>query len=228
VLPPLPEKIPERLYVSIDGTTVHTREEGWKEIKVGAFYTTTAVVPKKRPEQLEVRAQEISFYTDFADPETFGRALWLEGYRRGVSEAQEVVAIGDGAHWIWNLVEEHFPRAIQIVDWYHASEYIWKVAHAVYGEGSDLAKQWAKDRLDELWEGQVDELLRHCQEHASAGEAVQQAITYYTNNKDRMRYPEYRAKGLQIGSGTVESGCKHVIGARLSGRGPVRVPRGLG
>ena len=199
--------------------------------------TGPRVVPKKRPEQLEVRAQEISFYTDFADPETFGRALWLEGYRRGVSEAQEVVAIGDGAHWIWNLVEEHFPRAIQIVDWYHASEYIWKVAHAVYGEGSDLAKQWAKDRLDELWEGQVDELLRHCQpcgiriipqgqEHASAGEAVQQAITYYTNNKDRMRYPEYRAKGLQIGSGTVESGCKHVIGARLLE--PVRVPRGLG
>ena len=221
VLPPLPEKIPERLYVSIDGTTVHTREGGWREIKVGAFYTTKAVVPKKRPEQLEVRAQEISFYTDFADPQAFGCALWLEGYRRGVSEAKEVVAIGDGAHWIWKLVEEHFPEAIQIVDWYHASEYIWKVAHAVYGEGSDLARQWAKDRLDELWAGQIDEVLRHCQEHASAGEAVQQAITYYTNNKDRMRYPEYRAKGLQIGSGTVESGCKHVIGARLKGAGMI-------
>ena len=168
-----------------------------------------------------MRAQEISFYTDFADPQAFGCALWLEGYRRGVSEAKEVVAIGDGAHWIWKLVEEHFPEAIQIVDWYHASEYIWKVAHAVYGEGSDLARQWAKDRLDELWAGQVDEVLRHCQEHASAGEAVQQAITYYTNNKDRMRYPEYRAKGLQIGSGTVESGCKHVIGARLKGAGMI-------
>jgi len=121
-----------------------------------------------------------------------------------VSEAKEVVAIGDGAHWIWNLVEEHFPGAIQIVDWYHASEYVWKVAHAIYGEGSDLAKKWANERLDELWDGKVDEVLRHCQEHASAGEAVQQAITYFTNNKSRMRYPEYRARGLQIGSGTVE------------------------
>jgi len=221
VLPTPPATIPERLYVSIDGTTVHIRGEGWKEIKVGAFYTTTTVAPKRRPEQLEVRAQAISFYTDFADPQTFGRALWLEGYRRGVSQAQEVVAIGDGAHWIWNLVEEHFPQAIQIVDWYHASEYIWKVAHAIYGEGSALAKQWAKNRLDELWEGQVDAVLRHCQEHASAGEVVQQAITYYTNNQARMRYPEYRAKGLQIGSGTVESGCKHVIGARLKGAGMI-------
>jgi hypothetical protein len=82
-----------------------------------------------------------------------------------------------------------------------------------------LAKKWANERLDELWDGKVDEVLCHCQEHASAGEAVQQAITYYTNNKDRMRYPEYRARGLQIGSGTVESGCKHVIGARLKGSG---------
>lgn len=220
-LPALPEKAPERLYVSIDGATVHTREEGWKEIKVGAFYTTTTVAPHKRPEQLEVRAQEISFYTDFADPEAFGRALWLEGYRRGVTAAKEVVAIGDGAHWIWNLVEEHFPEAIQIVDWYHAAEYVWKAAYAIYGEGSDLAKEWAKKRLDELWEGEVDKVLAHCREHASAGEGVQQAITYYTNNKERMRYPEYRAKGLQIGSGTVESGCKHVIGARLKGAGMI-------
>lgn len=221
VLPTPPERPPERLYISIDGTTVHTREEGWKEIKLGAFYTTTAVVPKKRPEQLEVRAQDISFYTNFADPETFGRALWLEGYRRGVTKAKEVVAIGDGAHWIWNLVEEHFPGAIQIVDWYHATQYIWKVAHAVYGEGSDLAKQWAKNRLDELWDGKVNKILLHCQEHTSAGEAVHQAITYYTNNQERMRYPEYRAKGLQIGSGSVESGCKHVIGARLKGAGMI-------
>jgi len=100
--------------------------------------------------------------------EAFGRALWLEGYRRGVTQAKEVVAIGDGTHWIWALVEEHFPRAIQIVDWYHASEYIWRVAHAVHGEGSGLAKQWAKNRLDELWDGKVDAVLLRFQEHASA------------------------------------------------------------
>lgn len=221
VLPAPPEKAPERLYISVDGTTVHTREEGWREIKLGAFYTTTTVVPEKRPEQLDIRAQEISYYADFAEAESFGRALWLEGYRRGATQAQELIAIGDGAHWIWNLMEEHFPGAIQIVDWYHATEYIWKVAHAVYGEGSELAKQWANNRLDELWEGKVDEVLLHFQEHASAGEAVHQAITYYRNNRERMRYPEYRAKGLQIGSGSIESGCKHVIGARLKQAGMI-------
>jgi hypothetical protein len=220
-VPTPPSQVPARLYVSMDGSSIHIREEGWREIKLGAIYTTTTVVPKKRPDRLEVRAQDITFYTDIADPATFGRALWLEACRRGVTQAKEIVAVGDGAHWIWNLVDEHFPGAIQIVDWYHATEYIWNVAHAVYGEGSELAKQWAKDRLDELWEGKVDEVLRHFQAHSSAGETVQKAITYYTNNKHRMRYPEYRARGLQIGSGSIESGCKHVIAARLKQAGMI-------
>jgi hypothetical protein len=193
VLPEPPTRVPERLYVSIDGTAVHTHEEQWKEMKLGAFYTTTVVASQKRPEKLAVHAQGISYYADFADPESFGKALWLEGYRRGAAQAKEVVAVGDGAHWIWNLVEEHFPGAIQIVDWYHATEYIWNVAHAVHGEGTELAKAWAKDRLDELWNGKVDSVLTWLYGYEGqglGGEAVQTAITYYTNNKDRMRYPD--------------------------------------
>ncbi len=124
----MPAQAPDRLYVSTDVTTVRTWEAGWKEMKIGAFYTTTAPPPSQRSDSWEIRAQEVSFYADFADPEAFGRALWLEGYRRGVTQGKEVVAIGDGAHWIWNLMEEHFPGAIQIVDWHHASQYIWKMA----------------------------------------------------------------------------------------------------
>ena len=154
-LPAAPASIPERLYVSMDGTTVHTRAEGWKEIKLGAVYTTRSQVSAKRPEQLDIRAADISFYADFAEPQPFGRALYLEGYRRGAAQAKEVVAISDGAHWIWKLVAEHFPNAIQIVDWYHASQYVWNVAKPVYGEGTQPTKRWAHQRLDDLWDGQV-------------------------------------------------------------------------
>jgi hypothetical protein len=219
-LPPPATETPPRLYVSMDGVIVHTRQAGWKEVKLGAVYTTKTVAPKQRPDQLEVRAQTLSFYADLADYETFGRGLWLEAYRRGVTQAQEVVVIGDGALWIWKLVEEHWPQAIQIVDWYHASEYIWHAAHAIYGEGTDLAKQWAHDRLDELWEGHFNTVMAQFQAHAKHA-AVQDAITYYTNNEKRMRYPDYRAKGLQIGSGSIESGCKHVIAARLKQAGMI-------
>ena len=222
-LPPLPEHVPERLYVSMDGTTVHIAEEGWREMKLAAFYTTKTAVSKKRPEQVQIRAQELSFYVDFADPQTFGQAVWLEGYRRGVTQAKEVVALGDGAAWIWRLVEQHFPQALQIVDWYHASEHLWGVAQALFGEGSDLAKQWAQARLDELWKGQMDQVLLHLNQQAMPAtwhsEVARQALTYYTHNRERMRYPEYRAKGLQIGSGSIESGCKHIVGARLKQAG---------
>jgi Uncharacterised protein family (UPF0236) len=221
-LPPAPSSIPERLYVSMDGTTVHTRAEGWKEIKLGAFYTTTTHVSAQRPEQLDIRAQNISFYADFAEPQQFGRTLYLEGYRRGAAHAKEVVAIGDGAHWIWKLVAEHFPNAIQIVDWYHASQYVWNVAKAVYGEGTDPAKRWAHKRLDELWDGHVPKVLQAFQKQQSrGGEAVQQAISYYRNNQERMHYPDYRARGIQIGSGSIESGCKHLIAQRLKQAGMI-------
>jgi hypothetical protein len=221
-LPPPPPAAPARLYVSMDGTMVHADAEGWRELKLGACYTTRTVVPRKRPDRLEVRAEHLSFVADISDPHHFGQLLWLEACRRGVRQAKEVVAIGDGAHWIWNLVEEHFPEAIQIVDWYHATEYLHAAAQAIYGMESDLAKQWAAAREDELWAGQVPTVLACLQAHAGGGkEAVADAITYYTNNAARMRYPDYRARGIQIGSGSIESGCNHVVGARLNQAGMI-------
>ncbi len=117
--------------------------------------------------------------------------------------------VADGAHWIWELVAQHVPDATQIVDWYHASQYVWAVAHAVYGEGTPLAKRWAKRRLDDLWGGDVGKVLKAFAAHRQRGQG-QEALTYYTNHQHRMRYGEYRARGLQIGSGTIESGCKRI------------------
>jgi hypothetical protein len=219
-LPPLAATTVARLYVSVDGLLVHTHA-GWKECKLGAVYTTVTAPSRKRPEKLLIRAHDISYVGDITTPETLGRLVWTEAARRGVLGAVEVIAIGDGAHWIWNLIAEHFPRATQIVDWYHASQYIWAAANAVYGEGTDLSKVWAGARLDELWAGDVRMVLTAMQATGSTREAVSDAISYLTTNQDRMRYAEYRARGIQIGSGVIESGCKHVIGARLKQAGMI-------
>ena len=112
---------PARLYVSMDGVLVHTYA-GWKAYKLGTVSTTVTQVAQARPEARLLRARDASFVGDFADPQTFGQALWCEAARRGVLGAAEVVVIGDGAHWIWNLAAEHFPEALQIVDWYHATQ----------------------------------------------------------------------------------------------------------
>ncbi len=119
--PTSPAAGPERRSVSVDGTMVHLGEEGWKEAKLGTFSLTRAHPAKQAGEAPEVRAEQHSLVTDLCDAEAFGRLVWVEAARRGVLQATEVVVIGEGSHRIWNLAAEHFPQAVQMVDWYHAS-----------------------------------------------------------------------------------------------------------
>ena len=220
-LPEGPEKAPERLYGSIDGTSVRT-EEGWREAKLGSWYRTEEAPEEEPPGEWELHAEAIEYYGDIKEAESFGRLVYLTGRQRGAHRAEELIFIADGAQWIWNVVEEHFPDAVQIVDWYHATEYIWEVAHAAYGEGSDMAQEWAAARLDELWHGDFDDVLRAFRDHVTPEwdeDPARRAINYFQNNRHRMCYPAFRDQGYQIGSGTIESGCKRVIGARLKQAG---------
>ncbi len=211
---------PPRLCLSMDGVLVHT-EAGWREYKLGCVFTTATRLSTTHPGREEVYARGVSYVGDVTDAATFGQHLWCEAARRGVLTAQEVVIVADGAHWIWDLAAEHFAEATQIVDWYHAIHYLWQAAHAVYGEGPPLAKHWAKRRLTELWAGQVPKVLAALRRHQHGGTAVEAALTYYTHHQHRMAYAEYRARGLPIGSGTMESGCKQIITARLKQAGMI-------
>ncbi|MFV1962908.1 MAG: ISKra4 family transposase [Acidimicrobiia bacterium] len=149
----------------------------------------------------------------------FAQRADREAQRRGFDRAERRVVLGDGALWIWNLADEQFPGAIQIVDLYHAKEYLSDVAKAVYGPGSDLGRQWEKRRHNELDEGKLDALLQALRIHAEASDEARKCLDYVTRNCHRMRYPEFRAQGLSIGSGVVEAGCKVAIGTRLKRAG---------
>jgi hypothetical protein len=199
------ESGPETLYIEMDGTMVNTREDGWREMKVASIH------------ELDAQTQEChaSYRVHLGSPEPFGRRVWLEAHRRGLNHARRVVALGDGAAWIWKLVDEHFSEAVQIVDWYHATQYIHAAARDCFGEDSTEGKAWAKACKDRLWEGRVDLVIRRMAYRASRSEAADQACTYFRNNCHRMDYPAYRDAGFQIGSGVVESSCKQVVGARL-------------
>lgn len=212
---------PSRLYVSMDGVMAHLHERGWSEIKVGCCYHTHARPERKRPERVEIRAHTPSYVSALEEAREFGWRLWQEALRRGVLNSQEVVVLGDGAHWIWNIAETHFPRATQIVDWYHASEYLWNAASAIWGETNAKRVEWAHAQLDKLWEGQVNEVLLELERWRETGEAVRAALSYYTEHQSRMAYASYRARGLQIGSGSVESACKQVVSARLKQAGMI-------
>lgn len=194
-------------YISMDGVMVNHREIGWKECKVGTIYTTTCA------DQDHLRATEHSYVADLATAATFGPQLWVEAQRRGLATAGEVVVIGDGAEWIWKLAAEHFPGATQIVDWYHASQYVWLAARAIYGE-QEQANQWAQRALSALTEGRLEDLCKNLRKHDALPD-VATALTYFLNNQSRMHYDRYRKRGLQIGSGSIESGCKQVVAQRL-------------
>lgn len=156
--------------------------------------------------------------TDAAASE-FAQRAYREARRRGFDRAPRRVVLGDGAPWIWNLADEQFPGAVQIVDLYHAKGHLWDVAKAIYGAGSDLAAQWAKKRRDQLDEGRLDDLLAALRPHAPHHDEARKALDYFTRNQHRMRYPKFRDQGLCVASGVVEAGCKVTIGTRLKRAG---------
>jgi hypothetical protein len=127
--------------------------------------------------------------------------------------------LGDGAAWIWKLVSETFPHATQILDRFHAKQHLSDVAKDVYGVDSDLGSQWARRLHEELDAGRTDSILAALRVHADVSEEARKCISYVEVNRERMRYPEFRAAGLCTSSGVVEAGCKVAVGHRLKRAG---------
>jgi hypothetical protein len=156
--------------------------------------------------------------TDTA-PSEFAQRVLREACRRGFDHATRQVVLGDGAAWIWNLADEYFPYAIQIVDRFHVKQHLSDVAKAIYGAGSDLATQWARQRHEQLDAGDIDPIIACLDLHARTCEAARQCSNYLQTNRRRMRYHDFRAQGLCTSTGVVEAGCKVAIGTRLKRAG---------
>lgn len=202
--------VPARLYGSMDGVQVPVGME-WRELKTLTWYQVDPVYGKEKK-----RSQEISYHCEIAQAEEFGKLLWASGVRRFADKTPELIFVCDGAVWIWNLVSHYFPDAVQIVDWYHACEYLTPIASGVSSDEKQQ-KDWVQKTKDWLWQGKIKKVIQECQKYLTslAAEAARAAISYFSNNQHRMKYAEYRKKGYAIGSGTVESACKQIATARL-------------
>ena len=148
-------------------------------------------------------------------PPEFARRLQREAARRGFDRAPRQVILGDGAKWIWSMATTFYPRAIQIVDFFHASEKLWGVAKALFPADRASLEDWAEARCAELRDGRLDGLLATLRAHAARCETAAKCVGYIETNRQRLNYPDYRAQGLQIGSGVLEGACKSVVGKRL-------------
>jgi hypothetical protein len=206
----------------VDGQPAHTRE-----VKLGCVFTQTTLDPDGRP----VRDHESTSYVAAIETaEQFGLRLYTEAWRRGWSRAVKKVVIGDGAVWIWNLAEQHFPGAIQIVDLYHARQHLWELSAKLFTSDDKACKRWITRCLDRLERGKIEALVKILRDgQPTAGELakiVANEAEYFERNAERMRYPAFRAQGLFVGSGVVEAGCKTLIGARLKRSGMFWTVRG--
>ncbi len=142
-----------------------------------------------------------------------------EAERRGFTLARRRVILGDGAQWIWRIAAEDYPGAIQIVDLWHAKEHLWQGARALCDAHPAQVEAWAHARCDDLEQGRLDGLLATLRTHADTCEPAGKCADYIDKNRSRMRYPDFRAQGLCVGSGVVESGCKSIVGSRLKQSG---------
>jgi hypothetical protein len=227
-------KQPGRLYGSLDGVMAPLIGE-WRELKNIAWYRVEKVRSyqtrrrhaKRVGEQNDLQAQDITYHCDFKTGDEFGDLFWASACQRQADLYQELVFVCDGAVWIWKLIERHFPHAVQIVDWYHASEYLPPIAEAAFQPGTQPYQAWLENARSLLWEGQIDKLIHACQQLASqAPIAVHKAVTYLTHNQKRMDYARFRQLGYFIGSGTVESGGKQISALRLKRAGARWTERG--
>jgi hypothetical protein len=225
---PIPrvDRIPV-LYVEMDGTgipVVRKETEGrtgkqngqpshTREAKLGCVFSQTSVDEEGYP----IRDEGSSSYVGAIEScDEFGRRLYAEAWRRGWAGAVKRVVLADGAEWIWNQAELHFPSAIQIVDLYHARQHLWDLSAKLYPSDPPAQRRWVMVRKDKLDDGKIETLIRLLRaaaaSHPDLAEEIEKEINYFETNKERMRYPEFRKQGLFVGSGVIEAGCKTVLG----------------
>ncbi len=226
------------LYVSVDGTGTPMRREELlgrpgkqedgsaltREAKLGCVFTQSTTTEEGEP----IRDHNSTSYVGtFKGCRDVAVLLHQEAVRRGLGQAQQLVYLGDGAPWIWENCRLTFPHAIQILDFYHAGEHVADMAKAIHDqdpqEAAALHHRWRHEMKQSSPAALLAEARTLLDEHPEWSEskraAIQREINYLENHATRTHYGEYRAKGLFIGSGVIEAGCKTVVGKRLKQSG---------
>ena len=221
-LPPSP--LPDKLYAVIDGTGVPmtSRETAGRhgngqdgrartrEVKLGVFFTQDKVNDEGYP----VRDRDsCSYIATFEPAGVFAGLVEAEGIRRGAGHVRQLTILGDGAAWIWNIATAKFPEATQIVDLFHAREHLHDLARSLEFMLGDQKDDWLAARIEDLDYGDIDGICKAARVYPLVGvkkDELDTALGYFEKNAPRMRYHWFRSRGLFVGSGVVEAGCKSV------------------
>jgi len=231
--------LPQTLYLGMDGTGIPLRAEELAgrigkqpdgsaktgEVKLCTIWSAESLDTEGTPVRDEgsvsySAALESAWAADIAaERSPFAQRVGREALRRRFDQALRQVVLGDGAPWIWNIAEDPFPEAVQIVDRFHAKQHLSELGKALYGLTAPRALQWADRRKEELDTGKFQALLTAIRRHVPRSEDARRCLHYFQTNRQRMRYPEFHAQDLCTSTGVLEAGCKVAIATRLKRTG---------
>lgn len=209
-----------RVYIAIDAATAHIDKE-WHNVQHGIVFNVI------QDENGKDKLSEREYVAGQMDMPKLGWCLRSVAESWNSSLYNERIFLGDGAPCNWTIAAEHFPDAIPILDFFHASEHICALARTLYSQSDVKQKakgvRWRDERIKSLKHKGPKPLLRSLKMRkgltAEAREAVRKEIGYFTKNTERMDYPTHIAKGRVIGSGSIEAACKSITCVRLKGTG---------
>lgn len=216
-----PRRAPTKLAViMMDGWQVRQRGPGWgkktqesrvewHEWKTGVFHLAehSAVTGGGRG----VLSDKVVIGWQ-GDPVEFGRRLHHAALRGGLGRARNTLVAGDGAAWIWNLAQDRWAGATQVLDFYHASQHLWALGHGLHGADETAVARWVEPRRHQLRHGREKKLLQELAgleaPPGEAGETVRREQNYFATQSGRMNYRQWSRRGWPIGTGPVESACR--------------------
>jgi len=223
---PSAKATPRRLFASADGALIQLTTGEWTEVKTMAVGEFAGIWNAKKG-RIQVKGKEISYFSRSYRAREFERYALAELQRRGIDNAEQVVTINDGAEWIQSFADYHFPKAVRILDFSHALDYISKAGQSVWGEGTKRFKQWYRHMRHQLKHHPPQRtladlaLLSRKAKTDEALAAVDNALRYLSKRLELIDYPHFQEQGLPIGSGSVESSHKVVVQSRMK-RGGMR------
>jgi hypothetical protein len=231
---PLPprEPVPDMLYVEVDGTGVPVRASetegrqgkdgdaraGTREVKLARLFTVSGMNDDGRP---VMDPGSSTYVATFDGKDALAGLVEAEYLRRGGEHFRQVVALGDGAAWIWTMAGALYPHATHIVDIYHAREHLHDLAAHLAFITPDPA-QWLAGRLDDLDAGNIEAIITAARQYPLEGvkaEDLDKKLGYFERNIHRMRYQHFRDLGMFTGSGAIEAACKQIVALRAKQSG---------
>ena len=205
----------------------------WHEIKSAVIYRLEQRVETRGGRGLLVEKFAVATPPETA-PVDFGAAVQAEARRRGLGRAQVVYLVMDGAVWLWDLADDRLASALKTLDFHHARDHLWTVAHLLHGEGTPEARAWVQPLLKSLRGGREARVVRALEQLLEAPAVrplaqqveLEREVRYFQNHRDPLHYQTMEEAGAPRGSGAAESLGKQ-LQQRLRGCGQAWSRQGL-